>query len=330
MSFASAFRLLLMAGLIAGAIVGLVGLVLPSAALVSVPGVVLGALAALTFGRVWPSLVALAVLAMLTVVALLSYGEPWLAAVIMGLVGVGLGLSTRAGLHGIALNIAIFGASAFFAVDAPVGQVGSMAAALSTAMAIVAGGALAILAFLLVARGKTLPPTPVFSWSDTVVHTVTLAVTLSVATAILLTSDRTPVAAWLLVTIIVLSQPVDRVTVRRSAERVVGTLAGAALAGLVILVVTAEWLLIAVALVCLVFAWSYRLSHPPVEQGRGYWVYALIWTPAMVVLAVPQGGSATLDADYARGIFTVIAAIAVVAVTFVVRRVVLLRSTATK
>ena len=99
-------------------------------------------------------------------------------------------------------------------------------------------------------------------------------------------------------------------------------MAGAAVAGLIIVAVTAEWLLITIALVCLVFAWSFRLSHPAVEQGHGYWVYALIWTPAMVMLAVPQGGSARLDADFARVLFTLVAAIAVVAVTYLVRQIV--------
>ena len=55
------------------------------------------------------------------------------------------------------------------------------------------------------------------------------------------------------------------------------------------------------------------------DTGR---VYALIWTPAMVMLAVPQGGSATLDADFARVLFTIVAAVAVVAVTYLVRQLV--------
>lgn len=252
----------------------------------------------------------------LTWVALLVYINPWAAATIMGLVGIALGLSCRIGLHGIALNIAIFVSAAFFAVLAPVGQVGTMPTANSTTAAILVGGLMSIAVFRLVARGKTLPPVNAYPWPDTVVHTVSVAVTLFAATGIVLTWDRTPVSALFLVTIIVLSQPFDQVTVRRSVQRVLGTLAGAAIAGLIIVTVTAQWQLIAIALVCLVFAWSFRLSHPAVEQGNGYWVYALIWTPAMVMLAVPQGGSATLNADFARVLFTI------VAVTYLVRQLV--------
>ena len=320
--FAAVFKLLLLAGVIVAAIAGVIAIGFPTAALVSFPGIVLGALSALTFGRFGPSLAALAVLCAITWVAMLVYSNPWASASIMGLVGVALGLSCRIGLHGIALNIAIFVSAAFFAVLAPVGQVGTIPAANSTTAAILVGGLMSITVFLLVGRGKKLPPVTPFPWPDTLVHTVSVAVTLFAATWIVLPWDRTPVSAWLLVTIVVLSQPIDQVTVRRSVQRVLGTLAGAVLAGLIIVIATAEWQLITIALICLVFAWSFRLSHPAVEQGHEYWVYALIWTPAMVMLAVPQGGSATLNADLARVMFTIAAAIAVVAVTYLVRRLV--------
>ncbi|MDQ1304482.1 MAG: hypothetical protein QG671_309 [Actinomycetota bacterium] len=322
LSFAAALKVLLFAGVIVAGIAGVIAIGFPTAALLSFPGIVLGAISALSFGRFWPSLAALGVLCALTWVALLVFSNAWAAAEIMALVGIALGLSCRIGLHGITLNIAIFTSAAFFAVLAPVGQVGTISAASSTAAAILVGGLMSITVFLLVARGKTLPKATIFPWPDTVVHTVSVSVTLFAATGIVLTWDRTPVSAWLLVTIVVLSQPIDQVTVRRSIQRVFGTLAGAVLAGVIIVTVTAEWLLIAIALVCLVFAWSYRLSHPAVEQGHKYWVYALIWTPAMVMLAVPQGGPATLEADLARVIFTIAAAIAVVAVTYLARQLV--------
>lgn len=325
MSFAAAFKLLLVAGAIVGVIAGVIAVGFPAAALVSFPGIVVGSVSALTFGRFLPGLAALAALCAITWMAMLVYPNVWVSAAIVGLIGFALGLSSRVGLHGVVLDIAIFASAAFFAVLAPVGTVGTLQAASSTTAAIFVGGVMAIVVFLLIARGKTLPRPPTVPWPDTVVHTASVTITLFAATAILLAWDRTPVSAWLLVTIIVLSQPVDEVTVRRSVERVLGTLAGAVLAGLIILLVTAEWQLIVIALVCLVFAWSFRLSHPEVEQGHEYWVYALIWTPAMVMLAVPQGGSATLDADLARVLFTIAAAVAVVAVTLVVRRVVSMR-----
>ena len=325
-SFSAAFRVLLIAGVIVAVIAGLIGIGSPSAALLSVPGIVLGAVSALTFGRFWPGVAALLVLCVITWSALLVFDRVWLSAVIMGLIGFAQGLSSRTGLHSIALNIAIFGSSAFFAVVVPVGQVGTMAGATSTAAAILAGGVISLVVFLLIGRGKTLPRAAAYSWPDTIVHTTALSVTLFTATAIVLSWDRTPVSAWLLVTIIVLSQPNDEVTVRRSVERVLGTLAGAMLAGLIAIAVSAQWLLITLALICLVFAWSYRLSHPAVEQGCGYWVYALIWTPAMVIIAVPQGGSATLNADFARVVFTIAAAVSVVVVTYAARRFVRLKS----
>ncbi len=61
----------------------------------------------------------------------------------------------------------------------------------------------------LIARGKTLPPVAAYSWPNTAVHAVSVAVTLFAATGIVLTWDRTPVSAWLIVAIVVLSQPID-------------------------------------------------------------------------------------------------------------------------
>ena len=129
-------------------------------------------------------------------------------------------------------------AAAFFAILAPVGQVGTMAAANSTTAAILVGGLMSITVSRLIARGKTLPPVAAYSWPNTAVHAVSVAVTLFAATGIVLAWDRTPVSAWLLVTIVVLSQPIDEVTVRRSVQRVLGTLAGAVIAGLIIVAVT--------------------------------------------------------------------------------------------
>jgi hypothetical protein len=259
------------------------------------------------------------VLCAITWVAFLVNGNVWVSAALMGLVGLALGLSCRLGLHPIVLVIAIFSSSAFFPVTPPAGAIGNVAGATSTAAAILAGGVVSAVCFHVLARGRTMPRPPTIPWQDTSVHTAALVVTLFIGTLAVLSWDRTPVAAWLLVTIVVLSQPADVITRRRSIERVLGTVAGALLAGLVALVMSAEWVTVTIALTCLVVAWSYRLSHPEVEQGYGYWIYALVWTPAMVLLAVPQGGSATLDADGQRILLTLVAAIAVVLASYAAR-----------
>ncbi|NQU37179.1 MAG: FUSC family protein [Actinobacteria bacterium] len=318
-SFLSVLKLLVVAAAVVAAILAAIGLVAPVAAVSAVPGVTLGAVAALTFGRIGPSVLTVLVLCVITWVAFLVNGNVWVSASLMGLVGLALGLSCRIGLHSLVMTIAIFSSSALFPATPPAGEIGNVAGATSTAAAILAGGVISAICFHLLTRGKTLPKSPIIAWQDTSVHTIALVVTLFIGTLAVLSWDRTPVGAWLLVTIVVLSQPIDIITRRRSIERVLGTAAGALLAGLVAIVVTTEWVTITIALLCLVLAWSFRLSHPEVEQGHRYWIYALIWTPAMVLLAVPQGGSVTLDADGQRVLLTVIAAIAVVLVSYAAR-----------
>ncbi len=304
-------------------------LTVPELAASAIPGVIVGGTATVLFGRVIWGLSAAAILAVLTWIAVLINVSPIAAGVFMALLGLGMGLSGRRGLRAIALTIVIFTAGSLFPLTPPSGAPGSVQAASSMALAVIVGGVLATVMFRVAGRGHHPPLSPPTAWPDLIVQTITLSVTLGIATALVLTWDRTTVAAWLLITIVVLAQPHDDVTLRRSIERVAGTLGGALAVGAIALVVHVPWQAIAIGLVLAVAAWSYRFSHPEVEQGHHYWIYALIWTPAMVLLAVPQGGSATLAADTQRAGLTIIAAISVVLVSVLARKLVLLRPQAT-
>jgi hypothetical protein len=318
-SFFAVMRVLLIVSAVMVLILLLIATVSRPAAVVAIPGVVMGFVAMLSFGRYRPTIWALLALSGATWIAFLINTNTWASAVLMALVALAMGLAGRVGLRSVVLSFAVFSASALFPQPPPGGEIGTLMGATSTAAAIFVAGVISAVVFHLIAPTKKLPKSAITPWPDTIVNSTALVVTMFFGTLWVLTWDRTPVAAWLMVTILVLSQPYDAITKWRSAERVIGTLAGAILAAGFIGLLTAEWQTVIVAFVLLACAWSFRLSHPVVETGHFYWVYAFIWTPAMVLLAVPQGGSATLAADGQRVLLTLLAAIAVVLVTIVAR-----------
>ena len=318
-SFFAEMRVLLMVAAAMALILVLIAVVSPTAAIAASPGVIVGAVAMLTFGGFRPVVWTLLVLGALTWIAFLIGPNAWASAVLMALVGLVMGLAGRVGLRSIAMIVAMFTASALIPQPPPIGDLGTVAGATSTAAVILLAGLASAVVLRVMAPGRTFHRPPVVPWPETVVNTTALVVTLFLGTLWVLTWDRSPVAAWLMVTIIVIAQPSSSVTLWRSAERVIGTAVGAVLAAGVVVLVPFQWLEFVVAFVLLVSAWSLRLSHPIMETGHFYWMYALLWTPAMVILTVPQGGSATLSADGQRVLLTVVAAIGVALVTAAAR-----------
>ena len=312
--------LLLFFALDAVIIVG-IALVLPQLAAASVPGLMVGAFTVLLRGRLRDGLLAVAVQAVLSGTAFLVTHSPWESGVLMALVGIAMALGGRVGWRTPVMVMAVFTAGAFFPVHVP-GDAppGSLEGAAGIALAILVGGALGAVVLRIVLRHHTAPrksaPVP---WPDVVVNAVALGVTLLVGTAGVLAWDRSPVASWLMITIVILAQPTDERTMRRSWQRLIGSLAGSLIAAGFALVLTATWQSAIVTFVFFTAAWSYRLSHPAVELGQGYWIYTVITTPAMILLAVPSGGHQTIEAAGQRVGLTVVGVIAVVLVTQVVR-----------
>jgi uncharacterized membrane protein YccC len=222
------------------------------------------------------------------------------------------------------MAMAVFTAGAFFPTHVP-GDAppGSLQGAVGIALAVLLGGVLGAVVLRVVLRHHHAPhSSPPVAWPDVLVNAVALGATLLLGTAAVLAWDRGPVASWLMITIVVLAQPTDERTLRRSAQRLFGSLAGSLIAACFALVLATTWQSAIVAFAFFIVAWSYRLSHPAVETGHGYWIYTVITTPAMILLAVPYGGDRTLEAAGQRAGLTVVGVIAVVLVTQVVRWVV--------
>jgi len=313
-------ELLLFFALIAVLLV-VIALALPELAIASAPGVMIGALTVLLRGRLRDALLAVAVQAALCGAAFLVTHSPWQSGVLMALVGVAMAFGGRVGWRTVVMAMAVFTAGAFFPVHVPGNAApGSWQGAAGIALAIVVGGVLGAVVLRLVLRHHHAPRhSPPVGWPDVVVNAVALGVTLLVGTAAVLAWDRGPVASWLMITIVVLAQPTDERTMRRSAQRLFGSLAGSLIAAGFALVLTATWQSAIVAFAFFIVAWSYRLSHPAVELGHGYWIYTIITTPAMILMVVPYGGDRTLEAAGQRVGLTIAGAIAVLLVTQVAR-----------
>ncbi len=291
----------------------------PSAAAAAVPGVSMGLVATLSFDRYLPVLWSLLSLCAVIWVALLVNSSVIASVLLMALLGLATAMSGRVGMRSVAMQGAIFGAAALFPQPPPAGDIGSVLGATSTVAAVLVGGLVLALVFHVITRGGT-PAKPVITpWPSTIANSVVLVLTLVIATYWVMSWDRTPVGAWLMVTIVVLAQPSTNITLWRSAERVVGTLLGAVLAAGIAVVMSATWQALVVGFIFVALAWSFRISHPVVETGHYYWIYAFLWTPAMVLLTVPQGGSETLSADGQRLVLTFLAAVSVAVVSILTR-----------
>lgn len=255
----------------------------------------------------------------------------WIAwgALFMAVVGALYGLSYRFGMNGPLYVVAIFTGPVvvyptlvtpgFTPGDpVPVGGAGAMAAAVA------AGGVLGAVVFAtLVARLPLAPPTRE-PWAVAGRLAVGLALLLGTATAVVLSWDRSSTGPWLMVTIVVLAQTDPVASLRRSWQRVAGTLIGAVLAagiGLTLgaLLDNANTVGLVIGMVFLVVALAYKLSHLAAMAARGYWVYALLLTIAVVLLTAP-GGTLSEQTAEARMLWTLVGAVAIVATTVVFTR----------
>jgi len=262
------------------------------------------------------------------------YLGQWVAtgAVFLALVGVAYGLSFRFARNNQFFMVALFAgpmavypslATAGFTPGDPVPPAGLAA----MAAAIVAGGVTGALVYpFLAAR---MPPRAVTAepWETSVRMAVGVGVLLGAATAIVLSWDRSPTGPWLMVTIMVLARTDPGATLKRSWQRMLGTIAGSLAAVGISVAMTALFsgngaypATLVVGVAFLLVAMGYQLSHPATASGDGYWIYAVLWTPAIVLLVTPPGTTTVATAE-ARAGWTLLGAIAIMAATILTTRV---------
>lgn len=290
------------------------------------PGIIVGftpwsAGAELLFVGLIPALVAqlygsrLALLTAIYTAALVSVVElaipfPIVSVLLMVIVGLAIGASSLAGIQ----TLTVVGASwpAVLLLEDPV-QIWSGALPHST----VAGASVAAIftfvgGLFTVAVGAVLIPDlprsvrkPV-DRSTAVVYGITLAIVLGATTAALTAWGERSLGGWVLLTILVVARPTFTETRRRLVLRSLGTLAGGALAAVLVLIIPLSWVLTVLGILSLVIAILLQLKK------ANYGLYASALT-ATVVLLNSHGGS-RLVVDVERVGFTIVGAIVAAAV----------------
>jgi hypothetical protein len=219
----------------------------------------------------------------LTPIAIVAGTVPVAGAALMALMCFGAGVSAARGLHRGMLLIPLYLA---FLIIAPPPWSGLTAADRTSTsyllwiMGFFGGGALwAALVFPpLLRRAKLSPPRPEpWARTDTLVYTITITVLCTASTLGVLIWRPGSNGAWLVVTVLVVTQLGSDATVKRAWARIAGTVVGVAIAALVASISGSEAVLLGVGLVLTVLLVVIGLSP------HSYFLWTVVVTPTVVL-----------------------------------------------
>jgi uncharacterized membrane protein YccC len=150
-------------------------------------------------------------------------------------------------------------------------------------------------------RKRTRPKVPGTPANAAIALGVILAIATGVTMSIVVANDLQNGGAWIILTILVISQPALGATWRKAIERLIGTIIGFCIAFAVSLVVPRGWVDVLIALVF--FALT---AYVKLDSSKHYWQYTMFLTPAVVL--VVGSSSNVLTTDVWRVTCTVIGA----------------------
>ena len=242
----------------------------------------------------------------LTPVAIVSGAVPVAGAGLMAIMCFGVGLSAAVGLHRGLLLIPMF--LAFMIIAPPPWSGHTAVDRTSTSyllwnMLFLGGGALwAALVFPPLLRKQKLPPRPEpWTRDDTVVYTTTITVLCTASTLGVLIWRPGSNGAWLVLTLLAVTQFGADAHLKRTLGRVAGTIAGVVIAAIVASVSGSETVLVAIGLVLLVITAVIMLGP------HSYVLYSIFITPTVVLFT--SASIADVPATDAQRLgFTLIAA----------------------
>jgi hypothetical protein len=227
-------------------------------------------------------------------IALVVGAVPVAGAGLMAIMCGGVGVSAAWGLHRGMMLIPLFLACVMIAPpvwgSVPVDR-NAMDYLLWT-MVIWGGGALwAALVFPPLLRKMTPIPREPNTRGDTIIYTTIITVLCTLSTLAVLIWRPGSNGAWLIVTLLVITQVGHVDTLKRTTSRVAGTVIGVAVAAVVASLTTNQTVLIGIGLVLMVIALVIR-------TGPRYWLYMTFMTPAIVLFSATSGaGVDTSDAQ---------------------------------
>jgi hypothetical protein len=231
--------------------------------------------------------------------------SPWGAALLMGAVTVGVGLTARVKVSGyLAMGpISVL----FLLADPPTGTDGQALPMLLVG-SVAAGSALwaAGVGWLLI-RHRKRHPSAAMDWRRVGGYAAVLGTLVAVSTWVLVDRQLGHDGAWFVMTLLIIIQPYVRDAWSKTLQRAAGTIVGFALAVLTYAVFGRDvviYLAAAVFLTLAVLVW--QVWHRP------YWQYVALLTPAIVLF---EGASTSVvDTAVARLGFTLLAVAVALAV----------------
>ena len=248
-------------------------------------GALLGGAAALSnlmYGGRAIAYLTVGLLTALTPIAIVSGTVPVAGAALMAIMCFGVGLSAARGLHRGMLLIPMYLA---FMIIAPPPWSGLTAVDRTSTsyllwiMLFWGGGALwAALVFPPLLRKQKMPPRPE-PWGrvDTAVYTITITVLCTASTLGVLIWWPGSNGAWLVVTVLAVTQLGGDATVKRTWARIAGTIVGVAIAAILASVSGSEAVLLGIGLVLTVILVVIALSP------HSYFLWTVVVTPQVVL-----------------------------------------------
>ena len=217
----------------------------------------------------------------LTPVAIVSGAVPVSGAALMAMMCFGVGLSAARGLNRGLLLIPMYVA---FMIIAPPPWSGHAVDRTTTSYLLWntlfwGGGALWAVLFFppLLRKQKAGPRPPPWARVDTIVYTITITVLCTVSTLVVLIWWPGSNGAWLVVTVLAVTQFGGDATLKRTYQRVPGTIVGVVIAGVVASVVGSEAVLLGIALVLGVILVVIALGP------HSYFLWSVFVTPTVVL-----------------------------------------------
>lgn len=271
----------------------------PEAASPLILGGIVGATSVMSAGQRW-ALLEVFLLLLAAPVAIVAGQVPTAGAAFMALLCLGAGVTALWGMHGSFTMIPLVLAYPMIHPPALGGLAidrNASAYVLALSLLMFAGALWMAVIVPILARHRSLPPLQPASRQDTLTYTVIITVLCAVNTFGVLTLNPSSQGAWLILTLIAVTQLGPMKSVRKTVYRVIGTIIGTALAAGVAAAVPGGGLQLVVAMVCLVVAVYFRATY--------YWVYVTFLTPTVVLLSASGDVTATGES---RVMYTVIAA----------------------
>lgn len=244
----------------------------------------LAALAAMIPALLAPRSITVATIAAVTVASALAIPaatSPWLAALVVGALGIGAGLASRVNASGMVVLAPI---SVIFLIATPPqlpdeGMPGWLLAGLLAGGSAVWGGLTGLLIRRLRPRASHDPATPL-SWKRVRVYAITLGIVLAAAMYVVVAFDWQHGGGWFAMTFLLILEPYVQDARMKTLQRAYGTIAGFVIA-LVLYLILGDY---PTALYVLGFGAAVASLTLRYATKRPYWQYVSLLTPAVVLL----------------------------------------------